>query len=183
MRAIMMTRTLGFLAGLLLVVHVPALAHEKGAIRLGTRRPAAGDRLALRGEHLPKDAALTLELRGALKSYRLGAVRTDGKGLFTSTIALPAEAGAGTYRVVAIASDGDKTAEAELTIVAATAATPEHEGMHAAPNVASAPHATAEMMRLPVSWTGVEMVVVAVIVGACLAGGVRLLARTPSSGA
>ncbi len=183
------SRLLVFVLGLLAAPGTPLLAHEEGVIRLRSSEVSAGGELGLRGEKLLKNAALRLELRGTLETFPLGEVRTDAKGVFQARLALPAEARAGSYTVVAVAPDGDVAARAELTVSAAPPTTPagvaEHEGHGAmqpgalAPN---SPHPTADMMKVPVSTTGLELAAIAGIVGVSLAGGLLLLrgARAPS---
>lgn len=173
------SRVARIVLGLLAVSSSPLPAHEEGVIRLRSSEVPAGGRLELRGERLPKASRLRLELRGALETFPLGHVRTDAKGVFSASPALPAGAGSGGYTVVAVAPDGDVAAWAELTVVDAlpgTTATAraEHAG-HEAMQPTASPHPTAGMMNVPVTTTAGELAVVAGIIALSLAGGLLLL--------
>ncbi len=182
------TNAMPLVLTLLATLGTPARAHEEGVIRLSAKEVRMGSELGLRGEKLPKSATLRLELRGTLETFPVGEVRTNAGGRFEARLALPVEARAGTYTVVAVASDGDVAARAELTIIAAAPAagapglaTPgvaKHEGhsaMNTAPMATEGAHPTAAMMKVPVSTTGVERAAVIGIVTLSLAAGLMLL--------
>lgn len=173
-----MRRTLVSLI-LLGAVSLPALAHEKGSIRLASRQVPVGGELVLRGERLPKNATLTLQLRGTLENFPLGAIRADSSGAAQGRIALPGEARMGAYKVVVLAPDGEVVAQTDLVIVAPAAgamSAEEHAAMNTSPTATEQPHATAELMKLDVKTTPVEWAVIAVIVVASAAAGFVLLA-------
>lgn len=170
---------------LLAVISAPALAHEKGAIRLASRQIPVGGELSLRGERLPKNATLRLELRGTLETFPLGEVRTDAVGRTQARLALPREARMGSYKVVVLAPDSDVAAQADLIVVAAPAADSAaamdhsnmgHEAMNTEPGATDEPHASAEMMPLDTSKTVGEWVVIIAAIVAGVGGGVALLA-------
>jgi len=168
--------------GLVAALAIPALAHEKGTIRILSKQVGVGGELIVQGEKLPKSAALKMELRGALETFPLAEVRTDSAGRFQARFALPVEVRAGTYTVVVVASDGDVVARAD--VVVAPAPLPSEDamaGMEAHPGMpgpAGAPgqHATAEMMKVPVSTSGVEWAVIGTIIVLSAVGGIALLA-------
>ena len=170
------------MAGLVAALAVPALAHEKGVIRIISKDVSVGGELVVQGEKLPKNATLRMELRGTLETFHLAEVRTDTAGRFRAQLALPVEVKAGTYTVVVVASDGDVTARADV-VVAAPRAMPgmpgmaEHEAMAASAG-APGPHATAEMMKVPVSTSGAEWGAIAGIILLSAAGGLLLLASS-----
>lgn len=175
----------------------PAFAHPKGTIRLASKELGVGGELALRGETLPKNATLRLQLRGTLETFPLAEVRTNATGVFQARLALPMEARTGSYTVVVLAPDGDVVAQAELLVVAsaapagvvaepehpaerATAKTsPEHPAEHATPNTSpdatDMPHASAEMMEVQVATTPGEWVGILAIIVASVGGGLALL--------
>lgn len=162
------------------------MAHENGAIRLASSKVTTGSELSMRGERFPKNTTLRLELRGALETFRLGEVRTDAKGVFEARLGLPPAARAGSYTLVAVAPDGDKVAQADLAISAAAPAGMEHnKGGGGASNTASgatsAPHPTAEMMKLPVSTSGLELATIIGVVVLSLGIGLRLVLRAPAA--
>jgi hypothetical protein len=167
-------------AGLVAALAVPAIAHEKGVIRVISRDVTVGGELVVRGEKLSKNATLRMELRGTLETFHLAEVRTDTAGRFQAQVALPVEVKAGTYTVAVVASDGDVTARAELVVragppMAGMPGMAGHEEMADAAG-ATGPHATADMMDVPVGTSGAEWGAIAAIIVLSAAGGVILLA-------
>jgi hypothetical protein len=130
-----------FALALLATISTSALAHPKGTIRLASNALGVGGELALRGEKLPTNATLRLQLRGTLETFPLAEVRTNATGVFQARLALPMEARTGSYTVVVLAPDGDVVAQAELIVVASAAragvvAEPERPAEHAMPKTA-----------------------------------------------
>lgn len=168
----------------------PAAAHDKGVLTVRTKQVAVGDTLRARGSKLAKKLDYTLELRGALKTFPMGGVVTDTAGVFTLTAALPRDAAPGSYRLVAIAPDGDVSAETNVIVTAGAESTVGVEGAHdmanmpamgAMPGMQHA-EATAEEMQLAVQTSGVQRaVMLALIVGAAMLGAALL--RSPRGGA
>ncbi len=158
------------LFSLLTLVTAPEIAHEKGIIRLASNELPVGGELGLRGEKLPKSTTLRLELRGSLETFTLGAVRTSATGRFQARLPLPAEARAGSYTVVALASDGDVAARAALVVIAAASTPVMDRG-----ETKESSHPTAEMMNLTVTTTGGERAAILAIIVASLGGGLLLL--------
>ena len=174
-----------------LVTGVPsAFAHETGVITLSAKQLPAGSELIIRGAKLSKGGSVRLELRGALKTFSFGRVRTDTAGAFEQRVTIPADAKPGEYKVVAVAPDGDVTARAELVVTAASAPTSapaagthDMAGMHDMPGMAGgAPHATAEAMKVPVSTTPGSWVVIIATIIASGAGGMALLRGRQADG-
>ncbi|HEV8362463.1 MAG TPA: hypothetical protein VGQ52_03005 [Gemmatimonadaceae bacterium] len=182
---------------LLATISAPVLAHPKGTIRLASKQVGVGGELIVRGETLPKNETLRLQLRGTLETFPLAEVRTNATGAFQARLALPLEARTGNYSLVVVAPDGDVAAQAELIVVAAAApaavvAEPEHLPEHAtpkastdhpaehtmpntSPNATDMPHASAEMMEVQATPSAGEWVGILAIVVASLGGGVALL--------
>ena len=73
----------------------PLFAHEKGVLTLNTRQAAPGDTLIARGSKLAKDASFRIEVRGVLRTFPYGRVRTDSTGKFEMRVPLPTDAKAG----------------------------------------------------------------------------------------
>lgn len=159
-----------WLFSLLTLVTAPGIAHEKGIIRLASNEVPVGGELGLRGEKLPKSAALRLELRGSLETFTLAAVRTNAAGRFQARLPLPAEARAGSYTVVALASDGDVAARAALVITAAASTQVMDRGQ-----AKESSHPTAELMNLTVVTTGGERAAILTIIVASFGAGLILL--------
>lgn len=169
---------------LLATISAPALAHEKGAIRLASKQVPAGGELSLRGERLPKNTTLRLELRGALESFPLGELHVDSTGKTQARLALPREARMGNYKVVVLAPDSDIAAQAELVILAAPAADSaaamdharmDHGPMNTEPGATDGAHATAEMMPLDTSKSAGEWAAIVAVIVVALGSGVALL--------
>ena len=180
----MTMRTALLSLGLLLATAAPALGHETGTIRLAKTLPAGGE-LVIRGEKLPKQATLRLQLRGALENFPLGEIRTDSLGGFNARLALPTEARPGTYTVVVLAPDNDIAARAALTITEAAPgemSPAEHAMMDSTGGKAAMPHATADMMDVKTATTPGEWVGMLAIIAASLAGGAVLLLRARRAG-
>ncbi len=96
-------------------------AHEKGVLKLATRRLAPGDSVATTGEHFSRRANLNIELVGIAGRTRLADVRTDSLGAFAASLVVPANLPVGSYRVVAVAADGDEVASVGVNVVARAA--------------------------------------------------------------
>jgi hypothetical protein len=162
-------------AALLLGV-MPVAAHETGVVKVGSKQVGAGGEVTVRGEKLPKSATMRLELRGALKAFQLGEIKTDAKGEFETNIVVPETTELGNYKLVVLASDGDVTARADLVILAAAPkpTAVDHAKMH---GTASEPEATDAMMALPLAFSTIEVALIGTFVLAAIAGGLALLRR------
>jgi hypothetical protein len=161
-----------------------AFGHETGAIHLAANHIPVGGDIELRGEKLPKSEKLKLELRGILDTYPVGEVRTDTGGAFQGKFALPSGVPAATYTLVAIASDGDVTARADLTVVAGAAVSTAVSTTTPAAGSSSMPgmpgmssEASAAPMQIPSTTTTAQWVVIYAIILLSLASGVFLLRR------
>ena len=177
-----------------LVTGVPsAFAHETGVITLSAKQLPAGSELIIRGAKLSKGGSVRLELRGALKTFSFGRVRTDTAGAFEQRVTIPADAKPGEYKVVAVAPDGDVTARADLVVTAAPAVaaasgapagTHDMAGMHGMRGMegGGAPRATAEPMEVPGSTAPGSWVVIIATIVASGAGGMALLRGRQADG-
>jgi len=171
-------------AGLLAILATPAAAHEKGTITVTPAAAAAGSAVTVRGTKLSGNAAFTLQLRGTLATYTLGQVHSDTAGRFEYGVTLPADAKAGNYVVVLLATDGDVSARADLVLSAAstTGAMPGMEG-HAGMDMSATAtqHPTAEMMEVPVNTSGAEWATIIGFIVAAAGLGVVLLVGARST--
>lgn len=181
-------RSMILATSLLAAVSGTAAAHEKGAIYLASRTVAVGSELSFRGERLPKNGTVRMQLKGALETFTLSDIRIDSAGRFQGTLRLPPNARAGSYAVIAIASDGEVVARADV-VLSPAAPPPPTAGMDHAnmPGMAgmsetAAPHPTAELMNVPVNTSAVEWAAIAAIIGLSATGGLLLLARARSTG-
>ena len=131
------------------------------------------ERLALAGEHFGSQAVLRMELAGTVGRTRLVELRTDRQGGFRRTILAPTAVPPDSYRLIAVAADGDEIASVDVTVV--------EPGTASAPNQArqeGSPTARPLSLIRPKSpWvTGGALAMVAL----AFVGGVLLL-RQPSS--
>lgn len=181
-----MIRSIILTAIVLTALASPMYAHEKGAVFVTPKSVAVGGTLGIRGEKLSKSTAFKLQLRGALETHVLAEVRTDTAGRFDARYTLPAAARAGSYTVVVLASDGDVSARADLTVSAAPTPSPtampdmagmDHSRMPGMPD-STKPHATAEMMEVPVNTSGLEWAAIVAIVVLSAGGGLALLSAS-----
>ena len=92
-------------------------AHEKGVLKLATRRLMPGDSVGSTGEHFGQRATLTIELAGIAGRTRLAEVRSDAQGRFRQALVVSSDVQPGTYRVVVIAADGDEVASVDVSVV------------------------------------------------------------------
>lgn len=100
------------------------LAHPRGALKVATLSPRAGDSLAVSGRQFAGGDILTIALVGVTGRIPLGEAPTDTAGAFRRSFLIPASAKLGAWRLAAEAIDGDEVASLDLNIVAGTAATP-----------------------------------------------------------
>ena len=111
------------LAVVLLSLLAPQIdAHEKGVLKLATRRLVPGDSVEATGQRFSRRATLRIELVGIADRTRLDEVRTDSLGAFRRALVVPANLSPGSYRVVVVAADGDEVASVEVSVVARTSA-------------------------------------------------------------
>jgi hypothetical protein len=147
---------------------------------------AIGGSVDVRGEKLPKSSALNLELRGVLDNYPVGTVHTDTAGAFQMTLGVPQNVPAGPYTLVAIASDGDVTARADLVVggTPTAAASPggvmKDSGMAGMPGMGGTSDERANPAPMPIAHTTTpaEWVVIWLLILASLAAGATLVARS-----
>jgi len=154
-----------------------AFAHGTGAISLSSKQSAAGGTITIFGTKFAANSSVRLELRGVLQSNVFGRVQTSAKGTFQQIVTIPATSKPGQYTIVAVAPDGDVTARAMLMISETAAAEETRPGMHDMPGMQGmgGPHATAEMMDVPIPITAWGWGVITAIVVASAVTGAWLL--------
>ena len=140
-------RTMPFILALLVLSMGPtALAgrmpHPEGTLTLADRRLVAGREIVIGGEKFGRGGQLILELVSLNGRVRLGTVTTDSSGGFHRAFDVPADLAAGSYRLVAIAGDGDEVASLRIEVLAATSSTPP-AGAHEDTDAHAADHAHA----------------------------------------
>lgn len=152
-----------------------AAAHGKGVLKVANRRLVAGDTMWIAGEKFSKAATLRLVLTGAGGRTRLGDVRTDSTGVFRTTLVVPVDMPLGSYRLVALASDGDEVGALDVEVIPAATVQQAMMGHADGASEPSAQPLALERARSP--WVrGVALVTIA---AALLVGG--LLLRRPSA--
>lgn len=154
-----------------------AFAHGTGAISLSSKQSSPGGTITIFGTEFAHNSSVRLELRGVLQNYVFGRVQTGAKSTFQQIITIPATSKPGQYTIVAVAPDGDVAAQATLMIAQVAAAEETHPGMHDMPGMQGmgGPHASAEMMDVPIPITGWGWAVITAIVVISASTGVWLL--------
>lgn len=165
---------LGLASSALLDAHAP-LTHEEGVLTLSADAATVGSSLRVTGTDFTASTSYRLALQGALDRYELEAVEADAEGSFELRLSIPDHVRPGTYRLIAVAPDGDESGEAELLIEAPTtneadADGGEDDGTSEAP----APVARADERTFERSWSGIEWFVIGAIMGGALVGGAAL---------
>ena len=94
------------------------LTHPEGVIKLANSRFAAGTSIQVDGAKFRPGSTLTLQLVGADGTIDLTEVRVDSVGTFVHTVDIPAGLQPGSYRLVALASDGDVAAGLDVMVLA-----------------------------------------------------------------
>ncbi len=158
----------GGLALIFLVSLAPPIgAHEKGVLHLATRHLVSGDSVGMRGEHFGRHAVLRIQLVGTAGRTPLGEVRTDSAGAFQATFSVPPSLNQGSYRVVAVASDGDEVASVDVSVVRKTTSQlTEHRFQESTPS--SRPLVLARARSQVVTGAALLLIVLSVIGSAML---------------
>ena len=154
-----------------------AFAHGTGAISLSSKQSSPGGTMTVFGAEFAHNSSVRLELRSILDKVVFGRVQTSAKGTFQQIVTIPTNSKPGQYSIVAVAPDGDVAAQATLIISEAAAAEETHPGMHDMPGMQGmgGPHATGEMMDVPIPITPSGWAVITAIVVASAATGIWLL--------
>lgn len=169
------TTSSGIAAALLLflVVAAPLLAHGEGVLTADRTSMAAGQALRLEGSKLEAGSSYGLRLVGALHTYCLGEAKADSAGTFTLRLTVPDSVRPGTYRVEAMAPDGDVAAKVDLTVVAPA---PASSASEAAPG-RKQPMARAGDLAIARSRGGLGWGIIGLVIGLSAGLGVGLLLK------
>lgn len=154
-----------------------ALAHGTGALSLSSKQSSPGSSITIFGTEFAHNTSVRLELRGVLASVVFDRVKTSANGTFRQIVAIPADSRPGQYSIVAVGPDGDVAAQATIMIFPASSTVGGQPGMRDMPGMqgTGGPHATAEMMDVPITITAWGKGVIAVIVAASAVTGLLLL--------
>lgn len=148
-----------------------AAAHEEGVLKVASRQFAPGDSLRIVGEKFGGRNELRLLLVGAAGRIELATVKTDSAGAFTTTLRVPDDARLGTYRLVAVASDGDEVAALDVALTARPAAAESDDA-------GTVERPTAEPLELERAGSPLVTGGAVVVAGLALILGVTLLRRS-----
>ena len=173
-----------FLLGLALFPLRSAFAHGTGAISLSSKQSSPGLTITVFGTEFLHNSSVRLELRSILEKVVFGRVQTSAKGTFQQSVTIPSNSKPGQYTIVAVAPDGDVAAQATLMIAEVPVAGEIHPGMHDMPGMQGmgGPHATGEMMDVPIPITPWGWAVITAIVVVSAAMGIRLLRTGAANG-
>ncbi len=111
----------GGLALMLAAVPLGALVHPEGALKVPNPHFVPGSTVRVGGEQFAGGGKLELVLVGVAGRFRLGEVTTDSVGGFAESFEVPMDVEVGSYRLVAIATDGDEVATFNVDMLAAPA--------------------------------------------------------------
>lgn len=170
--------------GLGILLRIPTLlfAHPTGSLMVRPNHASPGDTLVVRGAKLEAGALFRIELRGALRTVSLARVHADSTGAFELRVPVASDVTPGAYAVAAVASDGDVSAQADMTMGAPGRGAPGGVGsmphtseMADMPGMANMPMATAERMTVTVPTTGAEWTAIAIVVALSALTGLYLL--------
>ena len=176
-RALRAPAAVGIALGLILTLAAPAVAHEKGVLKLASKVLTAGDSLPVAGEKFAHKDELTIVLINVAGRRELGTAPTDSAGKFTRMFFVPPGTQPGQYRLVAEAIDGDEVATLDVVVQPHAPPTPmgampgsaTHEGM------SMEAHPTGTPLQLMRARSRVGMWVAGVLIMACVAAGAVLL--------
>lgn len=141
-------------------------AHDHGVLKLATRQLVAADSVQIVGEKFARRSALVLFLTGVHGRIRLQEVHADTGGAFAGMLHLPPDIAPGSYRLIAIARDGDEVATLDVSVVSArpvTAAT-----SHQASDMPSAVALTLPRARNPWVTGGAVFAIMLSLIGGAL---------------
>ena len=98
-------------------VGATAPVHPEGVLRLSDRHLVQGSTVQIGGEKFSENGNLDLVLVGVAGRFTVGKVTADSVGGFESSFEIPADLEVGSYRLVAIASDGDEVASLNVDLL------------------------------------------------------------------
>lgn len=105
-------------------------AHDHGVLKVASRQLVPNDSVHVVGEKFARRSSLVLFLTGLHGRIRLQEVRADTGGAFAAMLHIPSDVAPGSYRLIAIASDGDEVGTLDVSVVSArpvTSTTSHHE--------------------------------------------------------
>jgi len=92
--------------------------HEEGVLKVERRQFAPGDSLHITGEKFGASNRLVLALEGLAGRVQLRTVTADTAGAFVTAVLVPPDLDEGSYRLLALADDGDEAAGLDVTVIA-----------------------------------------------------------------
>ena len=95
------------------------VAHEDGVLKLTNKTFPAGQYVRLTGEKFQKNSKLMLVLFGMRGRIELAEITVDSAGAFTDSLEIPADVAPGSWRLIAVATDGDEVATLDVEVLPA----------------------------------------------------------------
>ena len=93
--------------------------HPEGALRVANPQFTQGSAAQIGGEKFATDGVLELFLVGVAGRFTLGKVTADSVGGFNNSFDIPIDTEVGSYRLIAVATDGDEVATVNVNVLAA----------------------------------------------------------------
>lgn len=161
-----------------------AFAHGGGALAVSASQTTPGSTITVSGTKMRAGSTSALELRGALRTFKLGNATASEAGAFTTQVVIPGDAAPGQYSIVALAADGDVAGRANVTVGSAN----DQAGMEKMPGMAGkkmmqgmaamAGHASAEPMDVAPNTTTAGWIAIIALIIVALAAAFVLLKGT-----
>lgn len=158
-------------------VHPPV--HGEGVLTAERGTMAAGESLKLTGAAFEPGETYEIKLVGPLQEFLLATVRVAPDSTFALTVAIPADAREGSFRLEVVAPDGDVSAGLDVTLLAAApipneSSTDPMAGMDHPPG---AMMARADEIAINRSYSGVALAMIGGLIGLAAGLGIGLLSR------
>lgn len=152
--------------------------HGEGVLTADRGTMASGEGLDLSGRGFAPGESYQLKLVGVLQEFGLATARVGPDSTFALSVTIPADAREGSYRIEAIAEDGDVSAALDVTLLAAV---PVPNDRSTEP-MAGMEHTTGAMARadeIPINRTqsGAAWAVIGGLIGLAAGLGAGLLSR------
>lgn len=116
-----MTPITTLLAAALVMMTIPSNApvvHGEGVLTVDRGTATSGESLKLSGSRFEPGEAYQIKLVGTLEEFLLATANAGKDGTFALTVNVPAGASEGSYRLQAVAEDGDVSASLDITLLA-----------------------------------------------------------------
>jgi len=95
-----------------------AVLHGGGKLKLASKHLMVNSPFELTGTQFPKKESFTILLIGATGRTKLGEIKSDTAGKFSTSVTIPATVKAASYRLILEAEDDDEAATVDVMVMA-----------------------------------------------------------------